>query len=261
MFSRQSTISSSSSVQAPPAHDGPRLVRLDGQHSSASQTDLLRVITSAPIVPTVHPIDADTLCKFADVLHDEGYPAIELLSRPLPQALALLREVSETPQRTKIHWGLGTIRTPEDARQALALRPDFLVSPAFSDRVLAVSVEHRTLYIPGVLTLQDVQDVFDAFKGHGLEVEILKLCPVLGLSPQYVAMLQGCFPGIVFCPTGEVELENYLQWKSTPGIVAPMGSSFIPRSLLEARDFVAVRDRLRLIRDLAEVAAAQAPPL
>ena len=247
----------SAAVRGPTVElDQGDLLRIDGHRAAAPHQELLLAVKAAPIVPTVHPIDVDTLCQFADVLHEEGYPAIELLARPLPQALVLLEEIAKRPQRTKIRWGLGTIRTAAEARQAVAHSPDFLVSPAFSERVTQVAVEHGIPYIPGVHSLQDVQNVFEAFDEHGCKVSILKLCPVLGVTQQYVTMLLGCFPGIVFCPTGEVELENYLHWKKMPGIVAPMGSNFVPRQLLESRDFVAVRSRLRWIRALADLAVS-----
>jgi 2-keto-3-deoxy-6-phosphogluconate aldolase len=64
--------------------------------------------------------------------------------------------------------------------------------------------------------------------------------------------MAACFPGIFFCPTGEITLENYSQWKCVPAIAAPMGSRLIPRELLERNDFIAVRHRLRELRELAQ---------
>ncbi len=226
-------------------------IAADGQLAEA----LVTAVIEAPILPTVYPTEVETLCRYADVLHDEGYPALEILARPLDQALTVMREIARRPQRNKIRWGIGTMRTAADASAALELQPDFLVSPAFSRRVLQVTAQSGMPYIPAVHTFQDVQNVLDAFDELGLTVRLLKLCPVFGLTRQYVTSLCGCFPGIVFCPTGEVELDNYLHWKKIPGIVAPMGSGFVPRLWLENGDWPAVRARLRQIRSLAETAA------
>ena len=106
------------------------------------------------------------------------------------------------------------------------MKPDFLVSPAFSQRVLDAALEAKIPYIPAVHTFQDVQDVIDAFDDRGVEVRLLKLCPVYGLTRDYVRSLCGCFPGIVFCPTGEITLENYYDWKSTPGIVTSWAAAW-----------------------------------
>jgi 2-dehydro-3-deoxyphosphogluconate aldolase / (4S)-4-hydroxy-2-oxoglutarate aldolase len=217
--------------------------------------DLLDSILHAPMLPTVFPLGADVLCGYADALSAEGYPALEVLARPLSDAVATMREVVGRPQRQKVKWGVGTMRTSREAREMVELQPDFLVSPAFSQRVLDVALEARIPYIPAVHTFQDVQDVSDAFEDRHLEVRLLKLCPVYGLTRDYVRSLCGCFPGIAFCPTGEITLENYLEWKSTPGIVAPMGSRLVPTQLLEAGDWPAVRQRLRLLRRLSDEAA------
>ncbi len=204
-------------------------------------------------------MDIDTLCKYADLLHEEGYTALEILSRPLGQALTVMGEINKRPQRSKILWGLGTMRSSSDAFSAVELRPDFLVSPAFSPRILQIALQAGIPYIPGVHTFQDVQSVLDAFCDYGLTVRLLKLCPVFGLTQQYVEALCSCFPGISFCPTGEVEIENYLHWKQMPGIVAPMGSKFVPRELLEAHDWSAVRLRLRQLRALAKTFGTTQP--
>jgi 2-dehydro-3-deoxyphosphogluconate aldolase/(4S)-4-hydroxy-2-oxoglutarate aldolase len=155
------------------------------------------------------------------------------------------------PARKLVYWGIGTLKSRTDALDAAELRPDFFVSPAFSRRVLEVAVDRGIPYIPAVYTFQDVQDVLDVFDEFGLSVQLLKLCPIYGLTAEYVRSMAACFPGIFFCPTGEITLENYSQWKRLPAIAAPMGSRLIPRVLLERNDFVAVRHRLRELRELA----------
>lgn len=244
-------------ASAQPSRTKPELLRVDSVYPMAAHEALIDAVIAAPILPTVYPTDVETLCRYAVVLYEEGYPALEILARPLDQALAALREIAERPEYKLVRWGLGTMRTASDARAAVELGPAFLVSPAFSSRVLQVAVQAGTPYIPAVHTFQDVQDVLDAFNEYGWGVRLLKLCPVFGLTREYVESLCGCFPGISYCPTGEVEMDNYSHWKQTRGIVAPMGSGFVPRGLLESGDWAAVRDRLQEIRSLSETAVRQ----
>ena len=214
----------------------------------------LDAIIKAPLIPTVYPDDLDVegVCTYADILADEGYPAAEFLCRPAEKTIALARQTFARPQRDTIKWGIGTLRTRDVAVMAAELKPDFLVSPAFSRNVLEVAVEANLPYIPAVHTLQDVQDVLDAFAEVGREVKVLKLCPVYNLTIENIETFGGCYPGIVFCPTGEVELHNYIYYKQIDPIVAPMGSANVPRKYLAARDFEGVRRRLRLYRMMAE---------
>lgn len=216
------------------------------------QTRIFDEISKWPIVPTVFPCAVDALCDYAQVLSSEGYGAIELLSRPPADALDVFRQICERPERQIIKWGIGTIRTADTARQFAQLRPDFFVSPAFSRRVLAVAVEVGIPYIPGVQSFQDVQDAIDTFDELGLTVKLLKLCPIFNLSEDYVSALCSCFPGIQFCPTGEISWDNYQSWKQQPGIVAPMGSGLVPHDLIVNGDVEAIRARLQALRQMAD---------
>ena len=218
--------------------------------------DVFDALVQAPILPTVMPMAAERLCGFCEALHQEGYSALEVLGRPLDAALTAVAQAMRQPQRAKVNWGIGTLRTRDDARRAVALGPDFVVSPAFSRNVLDVAAEAGIAYIPGVLTFQDVQDVIDAFDERDVPVKVLKLCPVYGLTPEYVMSLRGCFPGINFCPTGEITLDNYIQWKQIPGIAAPMGSELVPHEWITSGDLQRVRARLQLLRSMMEQAAA-----
>ena len=223
------------------------------------QDSLVSLLSAAPLVPTAFPQSADALCTFARALHAEGYPALELLARPQESMLEVWRQIIDRPERRLILWGAGTIKTATAAREVVELRPNFLVSPAFSRRVLEVAVANNIPYIPGVHSFQDVQDVIDAFDEHGLEVNVLKLCPVYGLTSEYVASLCGCFPGIQFCPTGEIDWDNYQFWKRQPGIIAPMGSRMFPREFIAASDEPVIRARLKKLRGLAKPLLPQIP--
>jgi 2-dehydro-3-deoxyphosphogluconate aldolase / (4S)-4-hydroxy-2-oxoglutarate aldolase len=218
-------------------------------------SSVLESIARAPFIPTVFPISADALCRYIEVLHEEGYSALEILSRPPEEALSVVRAINARPERKRIYLGIGTILTETAARRAAELRPDFLVSPAFSRKVLRVAAEARIPYIPAVRTFQDVQDVLDAFEEEHLPVRVLKLCPVEGLTIAYVNMLGGCFPGIMYCPTGEVTMDKIPYWKSSPAIAAPMESKFVAKEDILAGDADKIRGRLREIARLAKAGA------
>ncbi len=218
--------------------------------------DLANLVISAPALPTLFPCAEDVLRQCARLVVSEGFPALEMLARPMDRLLPVLRNVFKSPERTVVRWGIGTITSREAALEALQLSPDFLVSPAFSHRVLEVAVEAGVPYLPGVQSFQDVQDVIDAFDTFGLKPRVLKLCPVFNITPQYVEGIRGCFPGISFCPTGEINLENFVYWKRLPGIVAPMGADLLPTEIIARGDIEAMRERLQLLRALSTEANA-----
>ncbi len=238
-------------VVHPPQTSGTATTSAAATHP-AWPTSVFDAIKRTPALPTVHPTTVDVLCNYAQALSAEQYSAIELMARPLEQIVPTLREVFLRKERNLTLWGIGTIKSREEASIAAELRPDFLVSPAFSHRVLEVAVDFGIPYIPGVYTFQDVQNVIDAFDEYKLAPQVLKLCPAMGVSPEYISAMVSCFPGISFCPTGNITLENYSAWKTIPGIVAPMGSNFVPVEWLRSGDIESVRNRLQFIRRLCE---------
>ena len=209
-------------------------------------------IAKAPAMINIDTVqNVETVCRYIQILHEEGYPAMEILARPsLDSMLELLESLNDRPERKMIHLGIGTLKTEKTARHAVTLKPDFLVSPAFSRRVLNVAVDADIPYLPGVCTLQDVQDVLDAFEDVGREVTVLKLCPVEILTYSYVRMMGSIFAGITFCPTGTVTLATMPQWRKIPCIGPAMESSFIPCQMLENGQWESVRETLKDIRRL-----------
>ncbi|HIE43604.1 MAG TPA: hypothetical protein EYP78_02260 [Candidatus Omnitrophica bacterium] len=73
--------------------------------------------------------------------------------------------------------------------------------------MLKIAKQARIPYIPGVRTFQDVQDIWEASEEEKLELKVLKICPVIGITPEYINCLSSCYPGITFCPTGTVGIE------------------------------------------------------
>jgi 2-dehydro-3-deoxyphosphogluconate aldolase/(4S)-4-hydroxy-2-oxoglutarate aldolase len=212
--------------------------------------DIMDEFVELPMVPTFRPMADRLLAPLCRILHEEGYPFMEILFRPPDQALDTFRVLQDQPDRHLVRLGAGTILTRSIADQVLPLKPDFLVSPAFSRKVLSAAVKAGVPYIPSVRTFQDVQDVLEAFEEEGRTLKALKLCPVQGLDREYVTILSGCYPNIVFCPTGPLTLENYIYWMSCPCIGPAMSSQLIPQTDIESSNYDAIRKRLRLIREL-----------
>ena len=214
--------------------------------------DVLVELSRAPAQLNIMPdYPVDTVCGYIDVINEEGYPILEILGRPMDKALAILEELNARPQRSKVYMAIGTIITRSDAERVAALRPDLMVSPAFSRKVLEVAVQADIPYVPGISSLQDVQDVLDAFEDVGREVTVLKVCPVDLLGRDLVGVIGGIYPGIALCPTGTINMEDIPEWKAMPWMGAPMERWFVPDEMIHACDWDVIRSRLQEIKRLA----------
>ncbi len=220
----------------------------------APYRDLVRAIRGAPHLPTIFPADVDpeALCRVADLMAQEGYAAIEVLCRPFETAMELLGEVFARPQRRAVFWGIGTLKGRSDAQAAAALKPDFLVSAAFSQPVFEVALAHDISYFPGFETIRDAQEILEIVQEAGRPLELLKLCPCWDARPLYLAALGQIFPGVAFCPSGDVALHNYVHYLQMPNMCAPMGADLVPRPYFQKRDFDAIQQRLRVLKIMAQ---------
>ncbi len=212
----------------------------------------LEALAGAPAQLNIMPhYTVDTVCGYIDLIHEESFPVLEILGRPMDDALELLAALNERPQRAKVFMAVGTVRTRDDAKRVVALKPDLVVSAAFSRRVLDVTVEAGIPYVPAISTLQDIQNVMDAYEEVGRELEVLKVCPADMTNIHFLSMYAGIFPGIKFCPTGNIEIQAIGEWKAMPWMGAPMERWFVPDELIHAEDWDAIRTILREIKELA----------
>lgn len=213
---------------------------------------LLRTYLSAAVSVNIFPQHGvDRVCQLVDIMVEEGFFLLEILARPAEDAETLLREFNERPQRGKVRLAVGTLKRAAETRRFAELRPDVLVSPAFSRNVLDAAVKYNLPYLPGVCTLQDIQDVIDALEAAGRDVKILKLCPVEIMTWNYVRMLASIYTGITFCPTGTIMLEDLPMWRSLPCIGPAMECHFVPPEMIDSGDAEKIRQRLRDIRRYA----------
>ena len=216
--------------------------------------EAIEAIIATPVMTNIDPrydwVSAEALREFIKVLTAEGYRALEILARPFEAAAALIERLNEWPEREQIVLGFGTMKTKQEAEAALALQPDFFVSAVFSPGVFEVAVRENIAYMPAVCTLQDVQNVLDAFEAAGRKVKALKICPVNMIGMDCVVMMTNIYPGIIYCPTGTVTVDNLREWKAIEGIGPPMQSEFVPAAMLGAGDWEAVRQRLAWLKGL-----------
>jgi 2-dehydro-3-deoxyphosphogluconate aldolase/(4S)-4-hydroxy-2-oxoglutarate aldolase len=175
------------------------------------------------------------------------YFILEILGRPMDKACDLLRAFNDRPERSNICMAVGTLRTRAHAEAVVALKPDFVVSAIFSRPVLDVAAEAGIPYVPAVSTLQGIHDVMEAFEELGLDLRVLKICPLDWVTVEVVDIMSAIFPGIAFCPTGTVQIADIADLKAKPWMGAAMERWFVPDELIFAHDWEAIRTILRTI--------------
>lgn len=151
-----------------------------------------------------------------------GFRMIEF-TMTTPNALELISEFSENPD---LLVGAGTVMSREDARQAVAAGAQFLVSPICDPDVIAEANTLNVVSIPGTVTPTEM------VKAHRLGADLVKLFPVSGDVPGYVASILGPLPFLRIFPTSGVTVANFIDILNAGAMgVGFVRSLFLPDEL------------------------------
>ncbi|MGW7002505.1 bifunctional 4-hydroxy-2-oxoglutarate aldolase/2-dehydro-3-deoxy-phosphogluconate aldolase [Streptomyces sp. NPDC054933] len=206
------------------------------------------VLELATVIPVVVLEDADDAVPLARALVAGGLPAIEITLRT-PAALGAIRKIAaEVPEATV---GAGTVLTPQQVSAAVAAGARFLVSPGWTDLLLAAMRESGVPCLPGVSTTSEVVALLE--RG----VTEMKFFPAEAAGgAAYLKSLAAPFPGARFCPTGGIDAERAPRYLALPNVGCVGGTWMIPPDALRTKDWARIE---RLALEAAGLQGAEAP--
>ncbi|MFE9764737.1 bifunctional 4-hydroxy-2-oxoglutarate aldolase/2-dehydro-3-deoxy-phosphogluconate aldolase [Streptomyces sp. NPDC005808] len=202
------------------------------------------VLDLAPVVPVVVIADAADAVPLARALVAGGLPVIEVTLRT-PAALDAIRAVAaEVPDAVV---GAGTVLSPAQVAQSVDAGARFLVSPGWTDVLLAAMEGSGVPFLPGVSTTSEVVALLE--RG----VRDMKFFPAQAAGgTAYLKSLAGPLPQARFCPTGGIGPASAPEYLALPNVGCVGGSWMLPEDAIAARDW-------GRIESLAREAAALRP--
>ncbi|MFD5626988.1 bifunctional 4-hydroxy-2-oxoglutarate aldolase/2-dehydro-3-deoxy-phosphogluconate aldolase [Streptomyces sp. NPDC127072] len=202
------------------------------------------VLDLAPVVPVVVLQDAADAVPLARALVAGGLPAIEVTLRT-PAALDAIRAIAlEVPDAVV---GAGTVLSPAQVARCVDAGARFLVSPGWTDVLLAAMEGSGVPFLPGVSTTSEVVALLE--RG----VREMKFFPAEAAGgTAYLRSLAGPLPQARFCPTGGIGLDSAPEYLALPNVGCVGGSWMLPADAVAARDW-------GRIESLAREAAALRP--
>lgn len=206
--------------------------------------DIRAVLKAAKLLPIITLSSKENIEIIKKVIEESDIKIIEVAFRS-EFASEAIRVYSKIPD---VIIGAGTVRTLEQAKQALECGAKFLVSPGYVPEVVKFATDNNIPILPGVLT---PTEILKGINEAGLS--IFKLFPanlIGGLSG--VQALKGPFFDVEFLPTGGVTEENYLDFLDDSQIIA-VGGSFIINDKIEEND---IDNEIKKINSLVQKAAA-----
>lgn len=199
--------------------------------------DIRDVFARAKVVPVLTLEGGETSVDLARALVGGGLAVLEITLRTRAALGALERIASALPDAV---LGVGTVVEPEQFRHAHEAGARFAVSPGFTEELGRAALAARMPYMPAVQTGSEI------IAARRLGFTALKFFPAKVAGG--IATLKAfapVFPDVVFCPTGGVTANDFVEYLRLDNVIATGGSWMAPPDLVRSRDWRAIETLAR----------------
>jgi 2-dehydro-3-deoxyphosphogluconate aldolase/(4S)-4-hydroxy-2-oxoglutarate aldolase len=205
------------------------------------------------ILPLFYNDSIETSIAVLKTLYDAGIRIVEYTNRgeqALDNFIALKKIVNE--EMPDLLLGAGTIKTTVDAQLFIIAGADFIVCPIVNAEVAIIVNKAGLLWIPGCMTATEI------FTAESNGATIVKIFPANILGPKYISAIKDLFPGLLFMPTGGIEISkaNLSDWFSAGVCAVGLGSQLVSKSITEKKDYkklhMLTKEALELVNDITK---------
>ncbi len=166
------------------------------------------------VVAVLRSESVEQALHVASACMDGGVNFIEV-TFSVPDAAAAIAAL----QDTNAFVGAGTVITAEQAKRALDAGAKYLVAPTFNKNVLACAKDANVPYVPGCMTVNEMQNAYEA------GCELVKLFPASEFSPSFIKSVHAPLPHLNIMPTGGINVENTAAWISKGAFAVGVGGN------------------------------------
>ena len=187
---------------------------------------ILDELNKIKLLPLYTATDLNVLQDLEEILVEANVPMVEVTFRS-NLALPAMKKLSESG---KILVGAGTVRTAQEAKQAVENGAKFIVSPAVVDEVICYCNDNDIPVFPGVATPSEIQ------KAVQYGIHNVKFFPadVYG-GLKAIKALSGPFYDVKFLPTGGISDTNFTDYIQNDHILAVGGSFIISEKMIQQK--------------------------
>lgn len=201
------------------------------------KTAILSQIPQQGMLPLYFYKDTTVSLEVLKALYAAGIRVVEYTNRgeAALQNFKEMRKLCDTELKG-MYLGIGTIKNGEMAQTFIDAGADYIICPGLVESVAAVADKNQMLWVPGCMTPSEI------IKAETLGAKMIKLFPGNILGPGFMSAIKEIFPGLLFMPTGGVELDkdNIAGWFKAGVCAVGMGSKLITKQVLEAKDYTQI---------------------
>jgi 2-dehydro-3-deoxyphosphogluconate aldolase/(4S)-4-hydroxy-2-oxoglutarate aldolase len=198
------------------------------------RSKLLQLIAQLGILRVFFYKDTEVSIEVLKALYRAGIRTVEYTNRgeAALQNFKAMRKVCDT-ELQGMFLGVGTIKDATAAQAFIDAGADYLISPGLVEDAIKVADKNNMLWVPGCMTPTEI------IRAEQLGAKLVKLFPGNILGTAFLSAVKELFPGLLFMPTGGVDLdkENIAGWFKAGVCAVGMGSKLISKPLLEERNY------------------------
>jgi 2-dehydro-3-deoxyphosphogluconate aldolase / (4S)-4-hydroxy-2-oxoglutarate aldolase len=188
-----------------------------------------QLFNQGPVVPVLVIKDVAHAVPLAKALIEGGIRVLEVTLRT-PAALDVIREIADKVPEAMI--GAGTVTNAAQLKEVAEAGAKFAISPGLTTELLEAGNQANIALIPGVSSISELM------KGRDLGYTHFKFFPAEASGGiKALKSIGGPFPDVVFCPTGGISANNYLDYLALPNVRCVGGSWLAPDDVVEAGDW------------------------
>ncbi len=203
---------------------------------TVDKIQVVQIVTQSRLVAIVRLDDLSMAHELVQAMLAGGIRAIELTLTNVntPRVVAeLLKMVPQFNDGTAT-LGIGSVRTTDEAKQAIACGAQFLVSPVIKESIINEAAKARVACMPGAFTPTEI------LTAHELGADIVKVFPAKGLGPSFISDVLAPMPFLKLMPTGGVDLQNMPAYFAAGAVAVGMGGQLFSAKSVAARDWPAI---------------------
>lgn len=191
--------------------------------------DANSIMKISPIVPVVVVDNTNEALDLAKALYEGGISVMEITLRTKAGLDAIEKISKEFPSMIV---GAGTVCDIQDYKNAVNVGSKFVFSPGITTSLIKESQNYNLPFIPGVSSASEIMLAKENDLTH------CKLFPAsLVGGIEILKAFKGPFPGINFCPTGGVNLNNMNNFLALDNVLCVGGSWVSSSKLVKQKNF------------------------
>ena len=195
---------------------------------------MLTCVSNVKIIPVLVVDDVAIAKDLAAVLVDAGLPVLEVTLRT-PNAFSVIEQMADVEGAVV---GAGTVLSADHVTRCLDSGAKFLVSPGSTDSLIGAACSAGLPLLPGAATASETMVLFE--KGF----TFLKFFPAeANGGVNALKALSSPLPGVQFCPTGGVSLQNMNDYLSLANVPVVGGSWLVNNDDVRNRDWKSIASK------------------